>query len=133
MHQAATATRESPYYKRLIDELCSSSSINRLRLLLQFAFRASRFAAWKAILLSASSTGNAAQRAIGAAAAGLTTVANNGVETRSYGTKSTTEKSESAYKPRVFAKRHDCISQCTSRGAPAACRRSRVSGHALAS
>ena len=41
MHHIATAMRESPYYKHLIDESFSASPINRL-CLLQLAFQASR-------------------------------------------------------------------------------------------
>jgi hypothetical protein len=57
MHQITTRARESPSYKRLIDDFVYSSSIVRL-CLLQLPFPGFPFGAVKAVLLSAS---NAAQ------------------------------------------------------------------------
>lgn len=59
MHHIASASRESPYYKRLIDGSFSAPPINRL-CLLQLAFQASRSELRKLLPLSAAIAGNEA-------------------------------------------------------------------------
>ncbi len=103
MHHATTASRESPYYKRLINESFSASPTSR-PCLLQLAFPASRLEQRKQSCFPLQTRETRLSGASGTAATNPVVAKKRLMASEPTVTKSTTEKSESAYKLRVFAK-----------------------------